>query len=79
MHPLNKLVVIGTGLIGGSFALALRKAGLVHRVVGVGRRPETVLRAQQLGIVDAVGGYDAATSAKPIWCCWPCRSARCSR
>ncbi len=61
MHPLNKLVVIGTGLIGGSFALALRKAGMVRRVVGVGRRPETVLRAQQLGIVDAVGGYDAAT------------------
>ena len=33
---LNKLVIIGVGLIGGSFALALRNAGLVKHIVGVG-------------------------------------------
>ena len=32
---ISKLVVIGVGLIGGSFALALRQAGLVGRIVGI--------------------------------------------
>ena len=36
-HKIKKLVVIGVGLIGGSFALALKKARVVKRVVGVGR------------------------------------------
>src|SRR5690606_37663218 len=44
--------VIGVGLIGGSFALALKKAGLVDRVLGVGRSQETLLKAQSLGIID---------------------------
>ena len=33
----NKIVIFGVGLIGGSFALALKKAGVVEQVVGVGR------------------------------------------
>jgi len=56
-----KVVVVGAGLIGGSFSLALKAAGATGRIVGVGRRPETLQRALSLGIVDAVGGLDAAT------------------
>lgn len=56
-----RLVVVGVGLIGGSFALALKAAGLVGTVVGVGRRPATVERARELGVIDEVGALDAAT------------------
>ncbi len=58
---LGKVVIVGVGLIGGSFALALKAAGAVGRVVGVGRRIETLERARALGIVDAIGTLDAAT------------------
>jgi len=56
-----KVVVVGVGLIGGSFSLALKAAGATERIVGVGRRPETLERARSLGIVDSVGSMDAAT------------------
>ncbi|MGI4847925.1 MAG: prephenate dehydrogenase [Janthinobacterium lividum] len=48
----DKTVIFGVGLIGGSFALALRRAGLGGRLVGVGRRAETLARAVELGIID---------------------------
>jgi len=51
---LNKLVIIGVGLIGGSFALALRKAGLVKHIVGLGRSRENLQRALELGILDEI-------------------------
>jgi prephenate dehydrogenase len=50
---LGKLVVIGVGLIGGSFALALKRAGAVSAVVGVGRTQANLDDARRLGIVDA--------------------------
>lgn len=49
---IRQLTVIGVGLIGGSFALALRQAGAVERIVGVARDPETLERALQRGIID---------------------------
>lgn len=49
---LKKIVIVGVGLIGGSFALALRKAGVVEQIVGVGRSIATLQRAQQLGLID---------------------------
>ncbi len=52
---LNKVVIFGVGLIGGSFALALRKAYAVNEVVGFGRRVETLEQAKQLGILDRIG------------------------
>ncbi len=58
---LGKVVVVGVGLIGGSFALALKSAGAAGRVIGVGRRIETLERARSLGIVDSIGSFDAAT------------------
>ncbi len=51
---LKKLVIIGVGLIGGSFALALRKAGLVKHIVGLGRSRENLQRALELGILDEI-------------------------
>lgn len=61
------LAVIGVGLIGGSFALALRKAGVVDRVLGVGRKPQTLARARELGIIDAaVTAREAAEQADLI-------------
>ncbi len=56
----NKVVVFGVGLIGGSFALALRKADAVGEVVGFGRSMATLEQAKQLGIIDRIG-LDVAT------------------
>jgi prephenate dehydrogenase len=54
MRPLSldKLVVVGVGLIGGSFALAMRRSGAVRSVVGVGRGRVNLDTARKLGIVD---------------------------
>ncbi len=60
-NGLGKVVVVGVGLIGGSFALALKAAAAVERVIGVGRRAGTIERACSLGIIDAAGALDAAT------------------
>ncbi len=51
----KKIVVFGVGLIGGSFALALRKAYAVESVVGFGRSEQTLVNAKQLGIIDRIG------------------------
>lgn len=71
---INKLVIIGVGLIGGSFALALRKAGLVGHIVGVGRSRENLQRACELGVIDeaasdlalALQGADLVLLAIPV-------------
>ncbi|HUW75315.1 MAG TPA: prephenate dehydrogenase/arogenate dehydrogenase family protein [Gallionella sp.] len=59
----NKIVVFGVGLIGGSFALALRKAHAVDSVVGFGRSEQTLVHAKQLGIIDRIGKDMAAEVA----------------
>ncbi len=51
----QKVVIFGVGLIGGSFSLALRKAGAVSEVVGFGRSTATLEEARQLGILDRIG------------------------
>ncbi|MEG1329701.1 MAG: prephenate dehydrogenase/arogenate dehydrogenase family protein, partial [Janthinobacterium sp.] len=53
---LKKIVIFGVGLIGGSFARALKHAGAVGTVVGMGRSPASMARALELGIIDAIGG-----------------------
>lgn len=52
---LRKVVIFGAGLIGGSFALALRKASAVQEVVGFGRSIATLEQARQLGLIDRIG------------------------
>lgn len=52
---LAKVVIFGVGLIGGSFALALKQAGAAASVVGMGRSPQALARALELGIIDSIG------------------------
>lgn len=65
---LKKITIFGVGLIGGSFALALKKAGAVGQVVGVGRSAASLSRAAELGIIDAVAASteDAVAGADLI-------------
>ena len=50
---LQKIVICGVGLIGGSFALALKQATAVEQVIGMGRTTRSLETAHQLGIIDA--------------------------
>ena len=56
---MNNLCVIGTGLIGGSFCLALKEAGACEKITGAGRSEQTLLKAQRLNIIDS---YDTDIS-----------------
>ena len=70
----EQLGVIGCGLMGGSFALAMKRAGLVKRVVGYSKSPSTTERARQMGVIDveapsallAVSGADIVLVAVPV-------------
>lgn len=70
----NQLGVIGCGLMGGSFALACKRAGLVKRVIGYSKSPSTTDRAKKMGIIDtaaesallAVSGSDIVLIAVPV-------------
>lgn len=70
----EQLGLIGCGLMGGSFALALKRAGLVKRVVGYSKSPTTTERARALGVIDleapsallAVSGADLVLLAVPV-------------
>ena len=55
MPEFGKVVIFGTGLIGGSFALGLKAAGAVEDIVGFGRTPATLRQAQELGVIDRAG------------------------
>lgn len=75
MHPvLQKVAIVGVGLIGGSFAMAARKAGLARRIVGLGRSRANLDLALQRGILDeaasdpaaAVSGADLVLLAMPV-------------
>ena len=56
------LAVVGIGLIGGSFAAALRRVGQVGTILGVGRRPASLQRASELGLIDEVASYEQAAA-----------------
>ena len=49
----NRLVIVGIGLIGGSFGLAARRAGLAREIIGVARRDSTLKAAVEVGACDA--------------------------
>jgi prephenate dehydrogenase len=53
---LNKVVICGVGLIGGSFALGLKAAGAAVEIVGLGRTPAPLEEARRLGVIDRVAG-----------------------
>ena len=60
---MNRVVIVGVGLIGGSFARALRKAGAVRHIVGIERSVAYGARALALGIVDEIATDFAAVAA----------------
>ncbi|MCY3813494.1 MAG: prephenate dehydrogenase [Gammaproteobacteria bacterium] len=66
------LLLVGTGLVGGSFALAAKAHGVFSRVVGIDRRTEALDQALALGIIDDRAGdaaesrFDAACVAVPL-------------
>jgi len=70
----KRLALIGCGLMGGSFALALRKAGLVQSIVGFSASEKTRQRAVELKVIDqactsvaeAVQGADLVLLAVPV-------------
>ncbi|MFN4260352.1 MAG: prephenate dehydrogenase [Gemmataceae bacterium] len=61
---IGTLTIVGVGLIGGSIGLAVKRRGLVERVIGVGWRRETLDRALTLGAIDA-GELDLAAGVAP--------------
>ena len=71
---LGKVVIAGVGLIGGSFALALKQAGAVREVVGIGRTRAALEQAKALGVIDAIAedwkgalkGADLVLLAMPV-------------
>lgn len=70
----KQLGLIGCGLMGGSFALAMKQAGLVERIIGYSKSPSTTERARQMGVIDqvaesallAVSGSDIVLVAVPV-------------
>ena len=51
----KKITIFGVGLIGGSFALSLKKAKLVTHIVGMDRSAESLARAKEIGLIDEIG------------------------
>ncbi|WP_116317387.1 prephenate dehydrogenase [Cupriavidus sp. P-10] len=68
----SRVVIVGVGLIGGSLALALKRAGVAGTVVGVGRSPASLQKALDLGVIDEAATLaDAACGASLIVLCAP--------
>jgi prephenate dehydrogenase len=71
---IQRLVIIGVGLIGGSLARALRRAGVCRRIIGCGPNESELLKARALGVIDdyslsiraAVRGADLVVIAVPM-------------
>lgn len=71
---IERLCIVGVGLIGGSLARALRQAGACREIVGVGRSAEALAEALSLGVIDqaetdiakAVTGADVVLLGVPV-------------
>jgi len=76
MRRLKTLAVVGVGLIGGSFALAMRKSGAVARIIGVDRDGHALERAAALGVIDtaAESASEAASAAELVFVSVPVRA-----
>lgn len=59
---IDTLAIIGVGLIGGSFAAAIRQAGAAKRIIGAGRRQEVLVEAKDLGLIDEVVSIEQAAA-----------------
>lgn len=73
MRLFKRVVIIGTGFIGGSIALGIKKNGLAQEVIGISRRRKTLLLASKIGAIDkgsldigVAGGADLVILAAPV-------------
>jgi prephenate dehydrogenase len=69
IHPKSNygtVSIVGVGLIGASLGLALKKAGVVTKVLGVGRSKENLDQAQKMGAIDGVVDLVAATQQSDV-------------
>ncbi|HTP66259.1 MAG TPA: prephenate dehydrogenase/arogenate dehydrogenase family protein, partial [Geobacteraceae bacterium] len=74
MPLINRLAIVGVGLIGGSLARALREKGEVGEIVGIGRGEANLQKAVELGVIDSwatdpcegVRGADLVFLATPV-------------
>jgi len=60
------VTIVGVGLIGASLGLALKKAGVVTKVLGVGRSKENLDQAQKMGAIDGVVDLVEATKQSDV-------------
>ena len=76
MPLIGKLAVIGVGLIGGSFARALKQAYAVGHVIGIDRDQANLVEALQLGVIDQAADSvaDGVSQADLIFIAVPVRS-----
>ena len=51
-NQFGTVAIVGVGLIGGSIGLALKKAGVVTEVIGVGRSASNLEEAKKLGVIE---------------------------
>ena len=73
-HMFRKVTILGTGLIGGSIGLALKKNGLAEKVVGMSRHEASLRTAVTMGAIDiaetdlqkAIAGADLVILAAPV-------------
>ena len=61
---INRLVIVGLGLIGSSLAIAAREQGLAKTVIGISRRTSTLELALELGVIDRA--CTSLEASKPI-------------
>jgi prephenate dehydrogenase len=62
----NTVTIVGVGLIGGSFSLALKDQKLVNKVIGVSRSGATAHKALELGIIDEVMDLEEAVEQSDL-------------
>ncbi len=53
MQKWDTVAIVGVGLIGGSIGLAIRKQGIAHRVVGIGRNQHSLRKATRAGAISS--------------------------
>ena len=83
IHPVSNygtVSIVGVGLIGASLGLALKKAGVVTKVLGVGRSQENLDQAEKMGAIDGVVDLvQAAKQSDVIVFCVPVAQMRAAK
>ncbi len=75
---IRSLAVIGVGLIGGSFSLALRESGTVARIIGIDSDADNLAKALELGLIDDAAPTlsEGVSEADVVFVAVPVRSIR---